>query len=154
MQQAARQGFVAWLVAFVLVVCALFAFLGAPGSAEGAGEAIGRLFAHTGVAALATWAIARNRTPAWGGVRFGLVYLAIFVVLAVVTAIGRMGGDVTAGKNVGDGAIDPAAAVASGARPGGAMLTRRSRLVVAWIVHDRGQAPGFVALEPGTCPAA
>ena len=91
MKQPARQALVLWFVALALAVAALFAFLGAPASADGAGEAIGRLFAHTGFAALASWAIARNKAPPWSWLKFTAVYIVAFVLLAIVTTAGRLG---------------------------------------------------------------
>lgn len=89
MSLAAKQAIVCWLAALALIVAALFVFLGSPGSAEGASEAIGRVFAHTGIAALLCWFIARRKTPPWTWARFVLVYLALVVVLGVVANAGR-----------------------------------------------------------------
>ena len=84
-----RQALLCWVSALALSIAALFLFIGPPASADGAGEAIGRLFAHTGFAALIGWLIARRATPPWSWTRFLLVYVALFVVLAVVTQAGR-----------------------------------------------------------------
>jgi len=89
MSLAAKQALVCWFAALVLVVAALFAFVGAPGSPDGAGEAIGRVFVHTGIAALICWGLARRKAPSWSWGRFVLVYLALVVVLAVVVNAGR-----------------------------------------------------------------
>jgi hypothetical protein len=89
MSLAAKQALVCWFAALVLIVTALFAFAGAPGSPDGAGEAIGRVFAHTGIAALICWMLARRKAPPWSWGRFVLVYLALVVVLAVVANAGR-----------------------------------------------------------------
>jgi len=88
MSLAAKQAFACWIAALLLSVAALFAFLGSPGSPGGAGEAIGRLFAHTGIAALLCWVIARKKLPPWSWARFALVYAAVFIVLAVVANAG------------------------------------------------------------------
>jgi len=89
MSLVARQAIVCWLAALVLIVAALFVFLGAPGSPDGAGEAVGRVFANTGIAALICWVLARRKTPSWSWGRFVLVYVALVVVLAVVANAGR-----------------------------------------------------------------
>ena len=89
MSLVARQAIVCWLAALVLTVAALFVFLGAPGSPDGAGEAVGRVFANTGIAALICWVLARRKTPSWSWGRFVLVYVALVVVLAVVANAGR-----------------------------------------------------------------
>ena len=89
MSLVAKQAFVCWFAALALIVAALFAFIGAPGSPEGASEAVGRVLAHTGIAALFCWMLARRKTPAWSWGRFVLVYVALFVVLAIVESAGR-----------------------------------------------------------------
>jgi hypothetical protein len=89
MSVATKQALVCWVAALALIIAALFAFVGAPGSPGGAGEAIGRVFAHTGIAALICWVLARRKTPPWSWGRFVLVYLALVVVLAVVANAGR-----------------------------------------------------------------
>ena len=89
MSLAAKQALVCWFAALALIVAALFAFVGTPGSPDGAGEAIGRAFAHTGIAALIGWLLARRKMPPWSWGRFALVYLALVVVLAVVANAGR-----------------------------------------------------------------
>ena len=89
MTLAAKQAFACWIAALALSIAALFAFIGAPGSPDGAGEAIGRLFAHTGIAALACWMIARKKMPAWSWARFAGVYVAVFIALAVLATAGR-----------------------------------------------------------------
>jgi hypothetical protein len=89
MPLVAKQALVCWFSALALIIAALFAFVGAPGSPYGAVEAIGRVFAHTGIAALICWVLARRKTPPWSWVRFALLYLALVVVLAVVANAGR-----------------------------------------------------------------
>ena len=89
MSLAAKQALVCWFAALALIVAALFIFVGAPGSPDGAGEAVGRVFAHTGIAALIGWVLARRKTPPWSWGRFVLVYVAVVVVLAVVANAGR-----------------------------------------------------------------
>ena len=89
MSLAAKQALVCWFAALALIVAALFAFVGAPASPDGAGEAIGRVFAHTGIAALIGWVLARRKTPSWSWGRFVLVYVVLVVVLAIVANAGR-----------------------------------------------------------------
>jgi hypothetical protein len=89
MSLVAKQAFTCWIVALALSIAVLFAFIGAPHSAGGAGEAIGRVFAHTGIAAFLCWFAARRKIPAWSWTRFVLVYFALVVVLAVVADVGR-----------------------------------------------------------------
>ena len=89
MSLAAKQAFACWIVALALIIAALFAFLGVPGTADGAGEAIGRVFANTGIAALMAWFLARKKTPPWSWSRFAIVYVALVVVLAVLAAAGK-----------------------------------------------------------------
>jgi hypothetical protein len=89
MSLVAKQAFACWIAAFALIIAALFAFLGAPQSAGGAGEAVGRAFAHTGFAALFCWLLARRKSPPWSWGRFLLVYVAMVFVLAVIANAGR-----------------------------------------------------------------
>ena len=89
MSLVAKQALVCWVAALGVIIAALFAFVGAPGSPDGAGEAVGRVFAHTGIAALICWLLARRKAPPWSWGRFALVYLALVVVLAVVANAGR-----------------------------------------------------------------
>ena len=90
MSPAAKQALVCWFAAFALVITALFAFLGPPATADGAGEAIGRVLTHTGFAALIGWYLARRANPAWSWRRFVLVYVTLILALAVVTTAGRV----------------------------------------------------------------
>jgi hypothetical protein len=89
MTLAAKQAPACWLGALVLIVAALFALLGPPGTPDGAGEAVGRVVAHTGIAALLCWLIARRKLPPWGWGRFVLAYAAMVVMLGVVASAGR-----------------------------------------------------------------
>jgi hypothetical protein len=79
MSLVAKQALVCWVAALGVIIAALFAFVGAPGSPDGAGEAVGRVFAHTGIAALICWLLARRKAPPWSWGRFALVYLALVV---------------------------------------------------------------------------
>lgn len=89
MTLAAKQALACWLGALALIIATLFALLGAPATADGAAEAVGRVVAHTGIAALLCWFIARKKLPPWRWGRFALVYAALIVVLAVVATAGR-----------------------------------------------------------------
>lgn len=89
MTLAAKQAMLCWVGALALVIAAPFAFLGPPASPDGAGESIGRAFAHTGTAALICWYLARRATPPWSWGRFVLIYVAVVILLAVVTTAGR-----------------------------------------------------------------
>lgn len=89
MQTPAKQALACWIVAALGLGLALRVALGPAGSAEGAGEALGRLFALTGAAALATWWLARRRAPPWGWARFVGAYVLAVLLLAVVSAFGR-----------------------------------------------------------------
>ncbi len=95
MSLIAKQVLVCWFAALALLVAALFAFVGAPGSPEGAGEAVGRVFANTGIAALICWLLARRKAPPWSWSRFALVYVALVVALAAVASAGRAHAAVT-----------------------------------------------------------
>lgn len=90
MSAVARQAIFCWAITFLFLVVLLFLVLGAPASSEGAGRAVGRLFAHTGLASLCTWIFARKKVPAWGAIRFGGLYVAMLIGIALVTAVGRV----------------------------------------------------------------
>jgi hypothetical protein len=89
MSKAGRQAWACWAVAAFGLLGLLRLALGPAGGAEGAGEAIGRLLALTGVAALATWWLARRRAPAWGWARFAGTYVLALLLLALASAFGR-----------------------------------------------------------------
>src|SRR5262249_54413939 len=63
MSVVARQALLCWIVALTLCIAALFAFIGPPASPDGASVAVGRLLAHTGMAALIGWLLARRAAP-------------------------------------------------------------------------------------------
>ena len=89
MSLVAKQAFACWFVALALIIAALFLFLGPPKSPDGASEAFGRVFAHTGIAAGLCWFVARRKTPPWSWGRFVLVYVAMVFVLTIVANAGR-----------------------------------------------------------------
>ncbi|HKE46489.1 MAG TPA: hypothetical protein VKB52_00370 [Rhodanobacteraceae bacterium] len=92
MQTPGIQALLCWITALTLIVAALFVFLGVPETPDGAGEAIGRVIAQTGIASLATWLIARKKDPAWSWGRFAAVYVAMLVVIGIVASIGHKPG--------------------------------------------------------------
>jgi hypothetical protein len=93
MQKPARQALAFWLIATALILLALVSVLGAPRTPDAAGEAIGRVLAQTGLAALLAWWLARRRNPPWSWLQFGLVYVIAVVAVALLTAKGRAHAD-------------------------------------------------------------
>lgn len=89
MQRHTKQALACWAVAALGLAGLLRAALGPAGSAEGAGEAIGRVFALTGAAALATGWMARRRSPPWSWARFAGTYVLAVLGLGLVSAFGR-----------------------------------------------------------------
>jgi hypothetical protein len=72
-----------------LSVAALFVFLGPPASAGGAGEAIGRLFAMSVIAAaVCAWLAGQGGQP-WTWAKFAAAYALACVVLLFLAASGR-----------------------------------------------------------------
>ena len=84
MRTSGKQALACWAGALIIATTALYIFIGAPKSAEGAGEAIGRLLAHTGFAALVCGLFARKSEPAWSWLKFVAIYVLIFIVMAFV----------------------------------------------------------------------
>jgi hypothetical protein len=93
MQKPARQALAFWLIAAALILLVLFSVLGAPRTPDAAGEAIGRVLAQTGLAALLAWWLARRRNPPWSWLRFGAVYVIAVVALGLLAAMGRARAD-------------------------------------------------------------
>jgi hypothetical protein len=87
--KAGKQALVLWLIALALIFALLFLFSGVPRTAEGAREAFGRVFAQTGLAALACWLLARRKTPGWSWARFTGIYVLICIALGLLAATGR-----------------------------------------------------------------
>ncbi len=81
-----RQAIACSVVAFALACGALFAFLGAPASAEGAGEAMGRLFALTGLAGLVCGWVAAKSPRLWSWPKFVGAYALTCVLILALTA--------------------------------------------------------------------
>ena len=88
MSKPEKQVLLLWLIAVALATAALFVFLGTPATPDGCGEAVGRILAHTGLAAFATWVLARRKLPAWSWLKVTLVYVAAIVVFGLITALG------------------------------------------------------------------
>jgi hypothetical protein len=93
MQKPATQALTFWLIATALILLVLFSALGAPRTPDGAGEAVGRVLAQTGLAALLAWWLARRRNPPWSWLQFGSVYVIAVVALGLLTAMGRAHAD-------------------------------------------------------------
>jgi hypothetical protein len=91
--KAGKQALVLWLIAFALILAVLFFSLGVPQTADGAGEAFGRVFAQTGFASLACWLLARGKIPAWSWARFSGTYALIFIAIGLLAAMGRARAD-------------------------------------------------------------
>lgn len=87
MRKDTTQALTCWAVGMGLLVTLLFAFLGAPRTADGAGEAIGRGFGHTGLSALCVWFFARKKDWSWP--RFVGAYIVAFIVLAIASTMGN-----------------------------------------------------------------
>jgi hypothetical protein len=89
MSKAGKQAWICWGVAALGLIAGLRFWMGPAAGAEGGGEAIGRLVALTGAAALATWFVARRQVPGWGWARFAIIYVCAVILLAVISASGR-----------------------------------------------------------------
>ena len=81
-----RQAIGCSVVAFALACGALFTFSGAPSSAGGAGEAMGRLFALTGLAGLLCGWVAAKSPRLWSWPKFVGVYALTCVLMLALTA--------------------------------------------------------------------
>jgi len=89
MQLPVKQALGCWLASMILIIVALLAFIGLPPSADGAAQSIGRSIAHTGLAAIFSWLLARRKSPHWSWGKFILVYVVTLVVLGLITNSGR-----------------------------------------------------------------
>lgn len=89
MQKPLKQALFCWVVTLAIIVLVLRLLLGSPGTSEGANEAIGRVLAHTGIAAFVTWMIARAKTPPWSWARFCGLYVAVVVIFGLLASSGR-----------------------------------------------------------------
>jgi hypothetical protein len=72
-----------------LTILALFVFLGSPKSDDGAAQSIGYVFMMSSVTALGTGFVAQRAKTAWPLWRIIVTYLAIFLAIAVISAMGR-----------------------------------------------------------------
>ncbi|WP_395683168.1 hypothetical protein [Dokdonella sp.] len=93
MQNPATQALTFWLIAAALILLGLFSVLGAPRTPDGAGEAVGRVLAQTGVAALLAWWLARRRNAPWSWLQFGAVHGIAVVAVGLLTVTGRARAD-------------------------------------------------------------
>jgi hypothetical protein len=89
MNSIAAKALICATATFGLAVAALFAFVGAPASADGAAEALGRLFALVTIAAILTHWMAKKSVQPWSWPKFSLIYLATEFVLLVLMAQGH-----------------------------------------------------------------
>jgi len=90
MRKPAIQALSCWAGAFATVIALLLAFIGKPGTTDGASEAIGRTFAHTGIAALCVWLVARVSASPWSWLKFLAFYVAAFIGVSLVSTIGHV----------------------------------------------------------------
>jgi hypothetical protein len=76
---------------FVVAIVALFAYLGAPASAEGAGVAVGRLLAGVAVGSGIVGYAARQSASRWRLWYYLVATLIAIVAVNLVAAYGRAG---------------------------------------------------------------
>ena len=90
MDKSAAQALAYWLIGGIAIaaIAEVIPGLIPPLPASNA-EAIIRAFAHTGIAALAAWMVARRRPASWSWRKFGSVYLFIFLAFALIISIGQ-----------------------------------------------------------------
>ena len=89
MKRHARQALVCSVAAYALACGALFAWLGAPASADGAAETLGRLFALTALSGvLCGWIVARS-PHAWSWLKFAGMYALTAIALLALSAYGH-----------------------------------------------------------------
>jgi hypothetical protein len=88
--KSAAQALAYWLIGGIAIAAIAQIVPGLiPPSAESDAEAILRAFAHTGIAALAAWMVARRRPASWSWRKFGSVYLVIFLGFALIIGMGQ-----------------------------------------------------------------
>lgn len=90
MRKPAIQALTCWVGAFLTIIVLLFTFLGPPGTSEGASEAVGRGFAHTGITALCVWLVARVSANPWSWLKFLAFYVLAFIAVSLVSMIGHI----------------------------------------------------------------
>jgi hypothetical protein len=84
-----KQALVCSVSVTVVAVVLLFAFLGAPATADGASESIGRLLGLTLVAGILCAWMAGKSAVAWSWLKFAGIYLATCIALLVLSAYGK-----------------------------------------------------------------
>jgi len=90
MDKSAAQALAYWLIGGIAIAAITEVIPGLiPPLPESNAEAIVRAFAHTGIAALAAWMVARRRPASWSWRKFGGVYLFIFLAFALIISIGQ-----------------------------------------------------------------
>ena len=90
MDKSAAQALTYWLIGGIAIAAIAEVIPGLiPPLPESNAEAIVRAFAHTGIAALAAWMVARRRPASWSWRKFGGVYLFIFLAFALIISIGQ-----------------------------------------------------------------
>ena len=90
MDKSAAQALAYWLIGGIAIAAIAEVIPGLiPPLPESNAEAIVRAFAHTGIAALAAWMVARRRPASWSWRKFGGVYLFIFLAFALIISIGQ-----------------------------------------------------------------
>ena len=90
MDKSAAQALAYWLIGGIAIAAIAEIIPGLiPPLPESNAEAIVRAFAHTGIAALAAWMVARRRPASWSWRKFGGVYLFIFLAFALIISIGQ-----------------------------------------------------------------
>lgn len=90
MDKSAVQALAYWLIGGIAIAAIAHIVPGLiPPSPESDAEPILRAFAHTGIAALAAWMVARRRPASWSWRKFGSVYFFIFLAFALIISIGQ-----------------------------------------------------------------
>ena len=90
MDKSAAQALAYWLIGGIAIAAVAQLVPGLiPPSPESDAEAVLRAFAHTGIAALAAWMVARRRPISWSWRQFGGVYLFLFLAFALIISIGQ-----------------------------------------------------------------
>ncbi|MGH8174461.1 MAG: hypothetical protein ACREPX_15075 [Rhodanobacteraceae bacterium] len=90
MDKSAAQAFAYWILGGIAIAAIAQLIPGLiPPRPDSNAEAIVRAFAHTGIAALAAWMIARRRPGSWSWRKFGSVYVFVFLAFALIISIGQ-----------------------------------------------------------------
>jgi hypothetical protein len=90
MDKSAAQALAYWVIGGIAIAAVAQIVPGLiPPFPQSNAEAIVRAFAHTGIAALAAWMVARRRPVSWSWRKFGGVYAFIFLTFALIISIGQ-----------------------------------------------------------------